>query len=62
MSAVVALYRESKFGDCLVNSLDEMVHAGKIPPPLALRVLEEVRLCVVTIHNIPINLLLWHTV
>ncbi len=42
MAGLVALYRESKFGDCLVNSLDELVHAGKLPPPLALRVLEEV--------------------
>lgn len=37
------LYRQSRLGDALVESLDELVKAGKMPPDLALKVLGEVR-------------------
>lgn len=40
--ACSALYRESKLGRTLVDALDQLVEEGKLPPQLALRILEEV--------------------
>ena len=36
-------YRTTKFGECLVDSLDELVTSEKISPELAIKVLSEVR-------------------
>lgn len=41
--ACSALYRQSKLGQSLVDALDQLVEEGKLPPQLALRVLDEVR-------------------
>lgn len=41
--ACSALYRQSKLGTSLVDALDQLVEEGRLPPQLALRVLEEVR-------------------
>jgi hypothetical protein len=41
--ATTHIYRQSKLGDSLVEALDTLVEEGKIPGPLALRVLQEVR-------------------
>lgn len=40
MSAL-ALYRQSKLGECLVDSLDQLINEQKITPDLAIRILEE---------------------
>lgn len=39
-------YRQSKLGDCLVETLDSLISQDKITPELALRVLEEFDSCV----------------
>ncbi|KAI7837111.1 hypothetical protein COHA_009059 [Chlorella ohadii] len=39
--ACSALYRQSKLGQSLVDALDQLVEEGKLPPQLALRVLDE---------------------
>ena len=36
-----SLYRHGRFGDCLVEALDDLMRAGKITPDLAFRVLAE---------------------
>lgn len=41
--ACSALYRQSKLGLSLVDALDQLVEEGKLPPQLALRILDEVR-------------------
>jgi len=43
--ACSALYRQSKLGLSLVDALDQLVEEGKLPPQLALRILDEVRPC-----------------
>lgn len=40
MSAV-ALYRQSKIGECLADALDQLISDQKITPQLAIRILEE---------------------
>lgn len=40
--ACSALYRQSKLGHSLVDALDQLVEEGKLPPQLALRILDEV--------------------
>ncbi len=35
------MYRHGRFGDCLVEALDDLMGAGKITPDLAFRVLAE---------------------
>ena len=40
--ACSALYRQSKLGLSLVDALDQLVEEGKLPPQLALRILDEV--------------------
>lgn len=42
MSALT-FYRDSAAGSALVDALDELVTAGRLPPDLAVKVLEEVR-------------------
>lgn len=37
------VYRQSKLGDCLVEALDELITNEKITPPLAMKILAEVR-------------------
>lgn len=39
--ACSALYRQSKLGLSLVDALDQLVEEGKLPPQLALRILDE---------------------
>ncbi|KAL4439789.1 hypothetical protein ABPG75_002790 [Micractinium tetrahymenae] len=39
--ACSALYRHSKLGLSLVDALDQLVEEGKLPPQLALRILDE---------------------
>ena len=41
--ACSALYRQSKLGQALVDALDQLIEEHKLPPQLALRVLDEVR-------------------
>ncbi len=40
--ACSALYRQTKLGLSLVDALDQLVEEGKLPPQLALRILDEV--------------------
>ena len=40
--ACSALYRQCKLGSSLVDALDQLVEEGKLPPQLALRILDEV--------------------
>lgn len=55
MSAV-ALYRQSKIGECLVESLDQLIKEEKITPDLAIRILEEVCTCVcVCVHGCAVD-------
>lgn len=35
------LYRQTKLGDCLVESLDELINDEKLTPDLAIRILSE---------------------
>ena len=35
------LYRQTKLGDCLVESLDELITQEKLTPDLAIRILSE---------------------
>ena len=37
-----ALYRQGKLCDCLVDALDKLINDNKIPPELAMRVLDKV--------------------
>lgn len=37
------LYRQTNVGQALVDALDQMVEEGKIPGPLAHKVVEQVR-------------------
>ncbi|KAI3434792.1 hypothetical protein D9Q98_002850 [Chlorella vulgaris] len=39
--ACSALYRQTKLGLSLVDALDQLVEEGKLPPQLALRILDE---------------------
>ena len=36
-----ALYRQGKLCDCLVDALDGLISADKIPPELAMKVLDK---------------------